>query len=137
MAFIEIYHENGVVGVRCSSDRAKEPVQLNQYESDALSIITNSLPKSADVRLERRTDSYLTLVTGENGDFCRIKATERAKWFSLDLWNATDEIKNDDRLQNVKNKNQRHWKIPLSSISDLSLYADFILFAYNENLNIK
>jgi hypothetical protein len=69
------------------------------------------------------------------GDFCRLKATDRAKWFSLDLWRATDKIKNDERLQIVKNKNQRHWKIPLSRISDIEQYSSFITFAYNENKN--
>lgn len=133
MATFEIFIENGVAGCRCSFDRAKEPVVLNQHEAAALSIIKESLPESADVRVERRTDSYLTLITGEYGDFCRLKATDRAKWVSLDLWNAADEIKKDDRLQIVKNQNQRHWKIPLSCVADLEQYSFFINAAYSAN----
>lgn len=116
-----------------NSEETKETIALNQYESEALSIIKKSLPESADIKLERRTHSYLTLVVGECGDFCRLKASERAKWFSLDLWNASDEIKNDVRLQIVKNKNQRHWKIPLSCISDIEQYFPFINVAYIAN----
>lgn len=133
MATFEIFIENGVAGCRCSFDRAKEPVVLNRHEAAALSIIRESLPESADVRVERRTDGYLTLITGEYGDFCRLKATDRAKWVSLDLWGATDEIKNDDRLQIVKNQNQRHWKIPLSCVADLEKYSIFINVAYSAN----
>lgn len=133
MANFEIFFESGVAGCRCSFDRTKEPVLLNQYEATALSIIKESLPESADVRVERRTDSYLTLITGEYGDFCRLKATDRAKWVSLDLWNAADEIKKDGRLQIVKNQNQRHWKIPLSCVGDLERYSVFIVAAYNAN----
>lgn len=133
MASFEIFFENGGAGWRCSLDRAKEPVVLNQHEAAALSIIKEALPDSADIRVERRTDSYLTLITGEYGDFCRLKATDRAKWVSLDLWNAADEIKKDDRLEIVKNRKQRHWKIPLSCVAELEQYSCFINAAYCAN----
>lgn len=133
MATIEIFFENGVAGIRSSFDRLKEPVVLNQHEAVAFSIIKESLPESADIRLERRTDNYLTFVTGKYGDFCRLKATDRVTWVSLDLSNADDEIKNDVRLQMFKNKNQRHWKIPLSCVADLEQYSNFINAAYSVN----
>lgn len=130
---LELFSENDVADCHCDLDRVQGSVTLNQYEFDALSIIKKSLSDDADVRLERRTDNYLTLVTGECGDFCRMKMSERAKWISLDLWNAPDEIKKDDRLQIVKNKNQRHWKILLSCIDDIEQYSDFIKIAYTIN----
>ena len=77
------------------------------------------------LHLERRSASYLSVVGPEYGDdFCRVKASPRALWISLDLFGKN--VDDDPRLSSVKNKNQRHWKIPLHDVDDITGLADLI-----------
>ena len=81
--------------------------------------------------MERRTDNYLTVVVGQECDFCRIKAGKKSTWFSLSFSSKDrKDLELDPRLSVVANKNHRHWKIPLSSIDKLDGYSDLILKAY-------
>lgn len=132
---LEIYFENGKFGVR-SSLNYSQPVELTEHEAKALSIINDILDGYGDIRVERHSDNYLSIVTGERGDFCRLKMTERTKWMSLDLWKSPAYIQNDERLKSVKNKNQRHWKIILTDINDIRNYADFIVSAFEFDKNM-
>lgn len=131
--------ENGIPRVYNSLDRKNEPVVLSDYETHAIQIINKALSDAGinteNIHLERRTDSYLTIVSGKDCDFCRIKVTSRTAWFSLDLWLLTSELANDSRLFNVKNKNQRHWKIPLCDVGDLQNYNDLIVMSYKASCN--
>ena len=49
--------------------------------------------------------------------------SEFAKNYDLDVPEA---FQNDDRLASVQNKNQRHWKIKLTSIDEIQKYSDII-----------
>lgn len=88
----------------------------------------------SQIRFRRRSDSYLTLITPDGTDFCRIKTGVQAFWFSLDCW----RMKTDDkRFSNVKNKNMRHWKVQLSSIEDFGTNADLIIECYKSTVDIQ
>ncbi len=119
-----------------------EPRQINvetlsDGEKKAFKIIGDILTKSnldfGKVRLERRSENYTTLVVGERNDFCRMRIGKRAKWISLDLWYYAQNLASDERLTVVKNKNQRHWKIPLESVNDIKKYADLIVLSFQIN----
>lgn len=133
---LEIYFENGVCGCRNHLDYT-HPVVLTEYEAEALKIINNIITKGEPICVQRRTSAYLSLIVGKYGDFCRLKITERAKWMSLDLWCCSEPLRNDPRLDNVTNKNQRHWKIRLVSIDEIQNYSEFINAAYIHNKNIE
>lgn len=102
------------------TDRYEKEVTPTEIEAEALKYITDS---AGAVKLYRRTESYLTICNESGNDFCRLKATERAKWFSLDM---PFEFYEDERLADVSNKNQRHWKIKLKSFDDIAKYSDII-----------
>ncbi|MBR1810755.1 MAG: ribonuclease H-like domain-containing protein [Clostridia bacterium] len=105
-------------------------LSISRYEAIFLENIKKILPEASDLKVDRRTSNYLSLVTCVHcGDFCRFKATANTLWISLDLWGYYEV---DPRLAGVKNKNQRHWKIYLSSMDDLFNYADLISFSYNK-----
>lgn len=110
---------------------------LSAGEKEALNIIkdiiTNSNLDFGKVRLERRSENYITLISDDDSDFCRIKIGNRSKWFSLDLWKYRKELSSDERLTIVKNKNQIHWKIPLESVNDIKKYADLIVLSFQIN----
>lgn len=118
-------------------------LEITSYEKEAMDIIQKILVSANmnidQLGLQRRTSNYLTVVTDERQDmgrdFCRLKITNKAKWFSLDMWGLSDEIQNNVLLQNVKNKNQRHWKIPLSEVNDLYQYSEIISKSYENVLN--
>lgn len=97
-------------------------------EEEALEILKGIIP--GEFTTEHRSDDYLTLLSPSGNDFCRIKFTKRAAWFSLDCWSGGN-IKDDPLLAGVKNKNQRHWKINISGPSDLHTYAHIIAAVYN------
>lgn len=111
-------------------------LEVSECESKALSIISEILSGKGEFRLERRSESYLTLIAGEY-DFCRLKATERTNWISLDMWRCSENVKNDEKLNGVTNKNQRHWKIQLSDIYDIKNYADIIVASFESSIVVK
>lgn len=144
MAII-IEYKNGKIEVSNQLDRVSSP-ELNSFESKAVELIINILQSHniniEHLKIERRTENYLTLLTddSENSigkDFCRIKTTSRVLWIALELCEFVEELKNDPRLENVKNKTQRFWKITLSSIDDLNIYADLICLSFKNNANRK
>lgn len=108
-------------------------IEVNEYEAEAITIISELLSGRGSFHLERRSENYLTLVVGEY-DFCRIKATERTCWMSIDMWCCSDEIRSDKRLDSVKNKNQRHWKIQLLGIYDIRNYADILAASFEGSM---
>ncbi len=144
--FVSLLDEELLCAPRSEARNQKETISgdgdepLTDLEEKAVQIINSILADAgmdpSDVHTERRAGSYLTLVCGENRDFCRVKMGSRSVWFSLDLWHHTSAIKDDPRLANVNNKNQRHWKIPLCVVDDLREYSDFIVLAYKTSLNV-
>lgn len=100
---------------------------LTPYEAAALHAIYSACGDLANhFHLERRSNDYLTIVAGKNYDFCRVKATARALWLSLDVA-ADDRQRDDSRFACINNSGVRHWKFPLSSVADVAAYADLIL----------
>lgn len=112
-----------------------EDVLLTPLEEQAVSLIYESvkdLPYT--LHCERRSSSYLSIVGPRYGDdFCKLKATSKSLWFSLALWSCG--VEKDPRLDCVANKNQRHWKIPLSDVSDILQYSDLIRLSEDRVMN--
>jgi len=128
------FDENGI-SVYSSEDRRNEPVVLSEEEHQAVEIIETALSALPNlhepIHLERRTDKYLTVITCNVWDFCRVKLGKRSNWVSLSLSPSDCELFfNDLRFSNELNKNQRHWKIALSCIDDLKGCSDLIQKAY-------
>lgn len=119
--------ENGKFFFESTNERYLTEVEPTELEADALKILFSAV--DVPVNLYRRSDAYLTVCNEAGNDFCRLKISERAKWFSLDMDNST--FRGDPRLESVQNKNQRHWKIKLKAIEDISLYSDIIKEAAN------
>ena len=112
--------EDGKFFFESATDRYDTEVEPTEIEAEALKHIINV---TGAVHLYDRSGDYLTICNDSDVDFCRLKATPRSLWFSLDV---PDEFKNDERLASVPNKNQRHWKIKLKSIDEIGNYADII-----------
>lgn len=114
------------------------PAELTTNEKYALKLIKNEFEKEgidfSQIRFRRRSDSYLTLLSPDGTDFCRIKAGIQAFWFSVDCWRMeTDDV----RFKNVKNKNMRHWKVQLNCIEDFGANADLIVECYKSIVDIQ
>lgn len=126
--------ENGNFFYESISTRYSTEVEPTPIENAALQRIIEAIgDNAAQLHLYRRSENYLTICIGcEEWDFCRLKATERALWFSLDMDNSP--FAGDPRLSFVKNKNQRHWKIQLANVDEIPLYADIISEAAERNL---
>ena len=125
---VEISFEKGIISVTSEFSKRQFPIEMTKEEQMAYLIIESSVNQS--VIPEKRSDNYITLLTKNGFDFCRIKFTQRTAWFSLDMWSCPSQVQNDQRLSNVKNKKQRHWKIIVSSPEDVSLYGDIIYNSY-------
>lgn len=113
--------ENGKIFSDSISLRYDAEVEPTALEAEALKYIVEA---AGPVKLYRRSDNYLTVCNQAGNDFCRLKASERAKWISLDIWSC--DFQEDPRLAGVANKNQRHWKIKLNDFSDIEKYSDII-----------
>lgn len=53
------------------------------------------------------------------------------------MWRCSESIKNSEKLKNVSNKNQRHWKIKLSDINDIRNYADILVASFESSIAVK
>lgn len=111
-------------------DARFESVNLSNSEILGVSTILDALSKydvsQESISLERRSDNYLSIIAGDD-DFLRLKMGVNSKWFSIRI---TKEFKQDNRLADVTNKNQFHWKVPIDSEQDLYLYSDIIYASY-------
>ncbi len=112
--------ESGKFFYESMNTRYDTEVEPTELEAQALADIIEA---AGAVKIYRRSDAYLTICNESGNDFCRLKATDRAKWFSLEV---PVEYQNDSRLDDVQNKNQRHWKIKLHSLDDIIVYSDII-----------
>lgn len=110
-------------------------IDVSVDESKALSILEKifmdeNLNFFDKIKLQRRTDKYLTVCNLSGDDFLRLKMGVKSKWFSVDIHRAPADIRKDTRLNDVNNKNQRHWIIKIDSIDDLIKYSDIILYSF-------
>lgn len=116
-------------------DKYKEDVILTAQEQILCNILRNMFNKigvdyDTEIKLQRRSNSYLSIFNNNGNDFLRVKASAKTTWFSIDTWKMADEYKNDPRFDSVKNKKQRHWKIVLSSPNEIAKHFDLISEAY-------
>lgn len=125
--------ENGKFYFESASARYDTEITPSEKEADALGYIVAAVGDLADeLRFYRRSDSYLTVcVCSPNCDFLRLKATERALWFSLDMWGSP--FTKSALFDSVQNKKQRHWKVNLSSVEDIAAYSEAIREAAERN----
>lgn len=131
--------KNGSISLVDEFNKRNIPPVLNEYEKGAISIISDLINSCglefSRSHLERRSDNYLSIVCDTGNDFCRVKAGPRSNWISLDLSSCDDSIRNDKRLDHIKKRDIRHWKIPLESVDDLRNYADIICASYKQALS--
>ena len=109
----------------------KEPfLEPTPDEKAALKIIYAAISDAgiapSDISLKKISKDYLTIAVDDLFDFCWLKIGPKSKWISLSLWTVDSKVHEDPRLTHVKNKNIRHWKIPLASISDITDLSDLI-----------
>ena len=120
-------------GFQSQFDNYNTDAILTDYEKKALSYIEeafeeNGLPFS-ELRICRRSDSYLSVITLNDMDFLRIKASERSIWFSIHGLQLSPELKADSRFDGVK-KTLIHWKVKLKDIEDFKDNTDLIIESY-------
>lgn len=115
-----------------NTDCGERAICETDLEAAAIEIVSNIVfsHSGKKVGVERRSDSYISLLCEDGRDFLRVKLTERTKWFSIDSWFLSDEDKNDNRLSDYCGCKSRHWKIKLSNVADLAKYEDLIYKAY-------
>lgn len=99
-----------------------------KYIKDAF--IENGIDFDKVIRFRRRSKEYLTLVAPDDNDFCRIKIGVISIWFSVDSCKLSEDKRKDLRFSNVKNRNTRHWKVPLNCLEDFRTNSDLILATY-------
>lgn len=131
MKGIEFALLDGKISLTNSFDSPNQPIILSEDEERALKIISGFLQDTGfplnDLHLERRSEDYLSIFLSDNFDFCRVHLGLKSKWISLRFFSKdAEEIKDDARLNTVKNKHQMHWKIPVASIEDIAEYGDLI-----------
>lgn len=123
-----------------SLDSYDMPAELTVYEKKAVFHIYNAFTESGidfdDMRFRRRSCSYLTMLAPNGNDFCRIMASERTAWFSVDVWRLSDKIKSDSRFDDVKKRTIRHWKVKLNCIDDFKDNSDLIVESYKSIISL-
>lgn len=135
MSIIVSYDEQNGISVTSEFDKYRKEVVLSEKESFACGVLERyfndrGIVFSNCIRLQRRSNSYLSFINQQNNDFLRLKAGVKSSWISIDTWKMSEDMKNDSRFDNVKNKNQRHWKILLDDLDDIKLHCDLIIAAY-------
>lgn len=109
----------------------KRSVCLNDEEQEFIDMVFSFLASSVDIsdlRLEKRSDDYTSLIYGEYNDFLRFRLSTRTKWLSLRLPFDVQVNNMDNPLFDAqKNKKQFHWKAKLNSLEDVASFKDFII----------
>lgn len=116
-------------GVTSEFDNYNTDAELTVVEEQAIQFVQKEFEKrNIDfecIRFRRRSKDYLTLLAPNDFDFCRIKATERAAWFSVHGLKLPKPIQDDERFNGVK-KSLIHWKVRLNSVADYESNSDLI-----------
>lgn len=112
-------------------DDHKQPVCLNDEEQEFIDMVFSFLASRVDLsnlRLDKRSDNYTSLIYGEYNDFLRFRLSARTKWLSLRLPSDIKASNMDNSLFDAqKNKKQLHWKAKLNSLKDVAIFKDFII----------
>lgn len=115
-----------------------DPVVFTQNEQRMIDLLAKCFKSVnlsfSEIKVQRRTESYLTFLDKNGSDFLRIKAGVSSTWFSIDGCRLNDSLKEDPRFDIVAKKNIRHWKIPLKSIDDITNYVDIIIKFLEPNI---
>ena len=133
---ITIKSENGEVKTIGASN-SRTAYNLSEQETKAIEIIKFAFDEKGlpfnEISIERRSQSYLSLVLPNMNDFCRIHFGERSMWISLDMWRCNEELQNNRYFDTVspKNRKKRHWEIPLKSVDEIKDVTDLIISVYN------
>lgn len=133
---ITIKSENGEVKTIGVND-SRTAYNLSEQETKAIEIIKSAFDEKglpfSEISIERRSQSYLSLVLPNMNDFCRIHFGERSMWISLDMWRCDEELQNNRYFDTVspKNRKKRHWEIPLKSVDEIKDVTDLIISVYN------
>lgn len=112
-------------------EKRNRVVCLNDEEQKFIDMIYSFLASYVDLsnlRLDKRSDNYTSLIYGEYNDFLRFRLSPRTKWLSLRLPSDIKADNIDNPLFDAqKNKNQFHWKAKLNSLEDVVDFKDFIV----------
>lgn len=112
-------------------DDNKQPVCLNDEEQEFIDNVFSFLASSVDIsdlRLDKRSDNYTSLIYGEYNDFLRFRLSAHTKWLSLRLpSDVKADNMNNPLFDAQKNKKQLHWKAKLNSLEDVSSFKEFII----------
>ena len=92
---ITIKSENGEVKT-IGVNNSRTAYNLSEQETKAIEIIKSAFDEKGlpfnEISIERRSQSYLSLVLPNMNDFCRIHFGERSMWISLDMWRCNEEL---------------------------------------------
>lgn len=121
------------LGSKTQFDNYNSDAELSELEMIALYHIKAAFAKASEdfdvLRFRRRSQDYLTVISPNDDDFCRIKVTSRSIWFSVHGLTLPESFKSDARFDGVK-KTLVHWKVKLKSIDDFIDNSDLILASY-------
>lgn len=139
MAAIEINFEDNEISVTNLSNKRNTPAVLTSAEISATKIVESALQEinvpPSEICYRRHTEKYLSVITHEVYDFLRIKAGEKAAWFTVFLSPEFQQsLMADPRFEAQKNKRQLHWKVTLGSIDELVYHKDLIQHGYQSAL---
>ena len=133
---ITIKSDNGEVKT-IGVNNSRTAYNLSEQETKAIEIIKSAFYEKGllfnEISIERRSQSYLSLVLPNMNDFCRIHFGERSMWISLDMWRCDEALQNNRYFDTVspKNRKKRHWEIPLKSVDEIKDVTDLIISVYN------
>lgn len=125
---MDITIKNSIMAIKMQGDSRNVPADLTPLEQDCiyiglLKVMTDPVLLQ-HISFDRRAgDKYLTISFDIDYDFMRLKATSRSLWFSV--WHDPSDEENP-LFDSVENRKQLHWKVKLSSPSDLENFQDII-----------
>lgn len=130
------YDENGKITIiKSSLHDAPIGIELNKDEVAAVEYIISLLKSyQADVSklsLEH-TQEYLKLCYGMfRGVFCHLKLRGRSFYMELTISSKqAKQLNGDPRFSSISLAQKRFTRIPIVSISDIPLFADVIVSAF-------
>lgn len=98
-----------------------------EFYNSILELLSDTIDTSL-IRVERRSDAYVSAIYGENNNFLRFKLSDKTKWISIFLTFDDKKDNMDNPLfEAQKNKKQFHWKSKLSNSKDYSVYKQFLI----------
>lgn len=93
-------------------------------------IIRDCFNPDFPIRIEQRSQDYLSMMVGEHSDFLRFKCTERTKWFTVCLSPIKRKEPGIETRFNSCKTTIIHWKVKLKTVDNLIDFRDIIQDAY-------